>query len=140
MFLLPALAWAQLAHVKRGSPVRGKGLALPTSGSEMLPASPQAERGSVLVSRERQYVACATCCQAPTWFLLDLYSGLMKTNTVSWHWICKQQAWQEEKTFGPRLVFVKQFSELQHSLWWMSLPIFQSLLSASSSTWADGTV
>lgn len=39
MFLLPAAVQTQLALVKIGSSVKGKGLALSTSGGELLPVS-----------------------------------------------------------------------------------------------------
>lgn len=85
MFLLPVVVQAQLALVKIGSPVKGKGLAPSPSGGELLPVSPWGERGSALVSRDSEYMACASHCQAPSWFLSELCSCLMKTNIVSWH-------------------------------------------------------
>ena len=85
MLLLPAVIQAQLALVKIGSPVKGKGLAPSTSGGELLPVSSREEGGSAPVSRDSEYMSCATHCQAPSWFLSELYLCLMKTNTVNWH-------------------------------------------------------
>lgn len=85
MLLLPVVVQAQLALMKIGSPAKGKGLAPATSEGELLSVSPQGERGSALVSRDSEYTARATHCQAPSWFLSGLYLRLMKTNIVNWH-------------------------------------------------------
>lgn len=85
MLLLPAVVRAQLALVKIGNLVQGKGLALSTGGGELLPVSPQGERASALVSRDSENEACTTHCQAPSWCLFELYLCLVKTSTANWH-------------------------------------------------------